>query len=127
MKLGHQSKPANAFDRVAAVGLGLPGVELATKYDGSPVLKVGGCFMAGLAMHPSAEPDTLVVRTRLEDRTYLLDEAPQTYYVTDYYANHPVVLARLARLDRGALQDLLAVSRRLTLAKTRGFRLQAEE
>jgi hypothetical protein len=40
-----------------AVGLALPGVELATKHDGSPVLKADGMFMAGLAMHPSAEPE----------------------------------------------------------------------
>jgi len=123
MRRPRQQQQADRFATVAAVGLGLPGVELAVKYDGSPVLKVDGCFMAGLAMHPSAEPDTLVVRTRLEDREHLLDEAPATYYVTDYYANHPVVLARLSRLDRDALHDLLAVSHRLTLTKSRGFRL----
>jgi len=119
MKPGRESELADAFDLVTRVGLGLPGVELAAKYDGSPVLKVGGAFMAGLAMHPSAEPDTLVVRARVEDRELLLEEAPETYYVTDYYAKHPVVLARLARLDRGALRDLLAVSYRLTLAKSK--------
>ena len=37
---------------VRAVGLTLPNVEATTKYDGSPVLKLGGCFMAGLATHP---------------------------------------------------------------------------
>ena len=72
------------------------------------MLKVGGCFMAGVATHPSAEPDTLVVRARFEDRELLLEEAPETYYVTDYYVKHPVVLARLARLDADALRDLLA-------------------
>jgi hypothetical protein len=108
------------FDLVTTVGLRLPGVEAAVKYDGSPVLKVAGCFMAGVATHPSAEPDTLVVRARFEDRECLLEEAPETYYVTDYYQKHPVVLARLARLDPDALRDLLASSRRLTLAKAVG-------
>ena len=42
------------FDQVAACGLTLPNVELSTKYDGSPVLKVHGSFMAGLAMHASS-------------------------------------------------------------------------
>ena len=51
---------ASLFDVVRTVGLGLPGVEAATKYDGSPMLKVGGSFMAGLATHRSAEPGTLV-------------------------------------------------------------------
>jgi hypothetical protein len=109
-----------AFDVVITLGLRLPGVEAGAKYDGSPVLKVGGCFMAGVATHPSAEPDTLVVRARFEDREYLLDEAPETYYVTDYYQKHPVVLARLARLDQEALRDLLDSSRKLTLAKSAG-------
>jgi hypothetical protein len=51
----------SAFDVVRTVGLTLPGVEATTKYDGSPVLKVDGIFLAGLATHPSAEPETLVV------------------------------------------------------------------
>jgi hypothetical protein len=111
--------PNDAFAIVQAVGLALPDVEAATKYDGSPVLQVGGCFMAGLAMHASAEPDTLVVRVDVEARELLLEEAPETYYLTDYYEGHPVVLVRLARVGRDALRDLLSVSRRLTLPKTR--------
>jgi hypothetical protein len=101
------------------VGLEFPDVEATTRYDGSPVLKAAGCFMAGLASHPSAEPDTLVVRIDSDDREALLQDAPQTYYVTDYYRPFPVVLARLSQLDRDALRDLLSVSRRLTLAKAR--------
>jgi hypothetical protein len=65
-------------------------------------------------MHPSAEPGTLVVRSGLEDRELLLADAPEVYYVTDYYRPHPVVLVRLARIDRDALRDLLRVSWRLT-------------
>lgn len=107
------------FDKVRRAGLSLPDVEAATRYDGAPVLRVGGAFMAALAAHPSAEPGSLVVRVDLEDRDVLLDEAPETYYLTDHYAPHPVVLARLSRLDDGALHDLLAVSRRLTLPKAR--------
>ena len=106
-----------SFSAVQAVGLALPGVEAATKYDGSPVLRVRGCFMAGLATHPSAEPGTLVVRVEFEERERLLEDAPQTYYVTDYYRNYPVVLVRLSQVDQDALRDLLSVSRRLTLEK----------
>jgi hypothetical protein len=109
----------DAFETVRAVGLTLPGVEAATKYDGSPVLRVGGCFMAGLATHRSAEPETLVVRASFEEREWLLEDAPGTYYLTDYYRSYPVVLARLSRIDQDALRDLLSVSWRLTLTKTR--------
>jgi hypothetical protein len=104
---------------VKSIGLSLPGVEAATKYDGSPVLKAGGCFMAGLATHPSAEPGSLVVRVGLDERDLLLEEAPETYYVTDYYRPYPIVLVRLAQLNRDALHDLLLVSHRLALAKSR--------
>jgi hypothetical protein len=108
-----------SFQAVRKVGLGLPDVEATTRYDGSPVLKVGGAFMAGLATHDSAEPDTLVVRIGLEDRELLLEDAPQTYYVTDYYRHLPVVLVRLSAIDLDALRDVLATSWRLTLPKTR--------
>jgi hypothetical protein len=107
------------FKTVRTLGLALPDVEAATKYDGSPVLKAGGSFMAGLAMHPSAEPETLVVRAGFEERDGLLEDAPGTYYVTEYYRRHPVVLVRLARIDRDALRDLLAMSWRLAVAKGR--------
>jgi hypothetical protein len=109
----------NAFGIVRDLGLAWPDVQAETKYDGSPVLKCGGCFMAGMATHASAEPDTLVVRVDLDARPWLLDEAPDTYYVTPYYEPHPVVLVRLARIDRDALRDLLATSRRATLQKAR--------
>ena len=75
--------------------------------------------MAGLATHPSAEPGTLVVRVGFEERAWLLEDAPATYYLTDYYRNNPVVLVRLSRIDRDALRDLLFVSWRLTREKGR--------
>src|SRR5262245_64221012 len=116
---------ATAFDQVRDIGLTLAGVEAATRYDGSPVLKLGGAFVAGLATHPSAEPETLVVRIEFDERERLLEDAPETYYVTDYYVGLPVVLVRLSRVDRDALRDLLSVSRRLTLPKARPTRRAA--
>jgi hypothetical protein len=114
-----EQTPADIFEAVRTVGLTLPDVEATTKYDGSPVLKVGGSFMAGLATHPSAEPQTLVVRVGFEEREWLLEDAPESYYLTEYYRRYPVVLARLSRIDQDALRDLLSVSWRLTLAKAR--------
>ncbi len=108
-----------------AVGLTFPDVEASIRYDGAPVLKLRGCFMAGLATHPSAEPGTLVVRMPIDERQWLLDDAPETYYVTDYYRELPVVLARLARLDRDALHGLIATSWRLTAAKAGRRRYRA--
>ena len=107
------------FDVVRTVGLTLPDVEATTNWARVPVLRVRGCFMAGIASHRSAEPDTLVVRCAFDDRERLLEDAPETYYVTDYYRPYPVVLARLPHLTRDALRDLLSVSCLLTLAKAR--------
>ena len=106
------------FDAVRTVGITLPNVEATTRYDGSPVLKLDGCFMAGLATHESAEPGTLVIRADVEERTYLLEDAPETYYLTDYYRKYPIVLVRLSRLHEDALLELLTMSWRLTLPKT---------
>ena len=116
-----------AFDIVRTVGLALPDVEAATKYDGSPVLRVDGIFMAGLAMHPSAEPETLVVRAGLEERERLVEDAPETYYLTDYYRSYPLVLVRLSRVEPEALHDLLSVSWRMTIAKARSRRPSLSE
>ena len=104
---------------VRTVGLALPDVKATTKYDGSPVLKRGGSFMAGLATHPSAEPDTLVVRADHEERERFIEDAPETYYLTDYYRRYPLVLVRLSRIERDALHDVLSASWHLTSAKAR--------
>jgi len=111
--------PTTAFAIVKTVGLALPEVEAMTNWAGSPVLKVRGCFMAGLASHRSVEPDTLVVRCALDDRERFLEDAPDTYYVTDYYRPYPVVLVRLSHLGRDALRDLLSVSWRMAVEKAR--------
>jgi len=117
-RMSHRQMMASAFDIVRTIGLQLPGVEATTKYDGSPVLKLDGIFMAGLAMHPSAEPDTLVVRSELDDREALVEDAPETYYLTDYYRSYPLVLVRLKRVEPDALRELLSVSWRMTRSKT---------
>jgi hypothetical protein len=114
---GH--RPSDTFETVRMVGLALPHVEATSKYDGSPVLRVGGAFMAGLATHRSAEQETLVVRIGVEEREHLLEDAPDIYYLTDYYRNHPVVLVRLSQIDSDALRDLLSMSWRLSVPKAR--------
>ena len=107
----------DCFQIVRDIGLQMPDITEATKYDGSPVLKWKGMFLAGLALHPSAEPETLVVRIGREDRERLLEEAPETYYLTEHYRRHPVVLVRFSRLDSDALRDLLLVSWKVTMRK----------
>ncbi len=108
-----------SFDTVRAIGLALPDVEEGTVY-GSPALKVRGNMFACLAIHRSAEPDTLAVRIDFPQRDELLAADPKTYYLTDHYVNYPCVLVRLARVHPDALRDLLRMAWRFVL--TRGNR-----
>src|SRR5438552_951426 len=99
-------KQSATFDLVRALALPLPEVEEGTMY-GSPALKLGGRLLTCMAVHKSAEQDSLVVRTDFETREALLAEEPATYYVTHHYLNHPVVLVRLSRIKKDQLHDLL--------------------
>jgi hypothetical protein len=119
-------KQSVTFDLVRKLGLPLPEVEEGTTY-GSPALKLGGRLLACMAVHKSAEPESLVVRTDFETRDALLAEEPGTYYVTHHYVNHPVVLVRLSRIKKDQLQDLLRSAWRTVTAhnkrtRTRGSR-----
>jgi hypothetical protein len=118
---------ADAFAGVRAIGLKMADVEAVVRYDGAPMLKAGGTFMAAIASHPSAEPNSLVVRSDIEHRDLLIDDAPETYYVTDYYGKYPLVLARLDQLTDEAIGDLLSDSRTLALAKSRSSRSRSHK
>jgi hypothetical protein len=107
------------FEMVTAAARQFPDLECVVRYDGAPVLKVHGTFVAAVATHPSAEPGTLVVRMTEDDRASVLDDAPGTYYLTDYYRRYPLILARLSALTEDAVRDLLAGSRTLALLKVR--------
>jgi hypothetical protein len=99
------------FEAVRALGRTFPDLQESTMY-GSPALKFGKRLVACLAIHRSTEPGSLVVRTDFEQRAALLVDDPETYYVTDHYVKHPVVLVRLARIQHDQLRDLLAAARR---------------
>jgi len=107
----------DSFHFVEELASNLPDVTVARKYDGSPVLKVNGVFMAGIATHPSAELNTVVLRIELEDRAGLLEEAPEAYYTTNYYQRFPVVLVRLSAVTPEILRQLLIEAWRTTVRK----------
>ena len=104
------------FDMVREIGLALPEVEEGTMY-GSPALKVHGKLLTCLAIHKSAEPQTLAVRIDFDQRAGLLADEPETYYVTDHYVNYPVVLVRLTRIRIDQLRDLLGSAWRFVTAQ----------
>jgi len=94
------------FDIVREIGLAMPDVEESTMYR-SPALKVRGKLLACLAIHKSAEPESLAVRIDFDQRDGLLADDPKTYYLTDHYVNYPVVLVRLSQIRIGQMRDLL--------------------
>ncbi len=112
------------FDTVRQIGLALPDVEDSTMH-GKLALKVRGKLLACLAIHKSAEPDSLVVRIDLEQRAGLLADAPETYYVTDHYRNYPAVLVRLSRIPVEQLRDLLGASWRFVTSESQKKRKPA--
>jgi hypothetical protein len=104
------------FDTVRKTGLALPGVEESTAY-GAPALKVQGKLLACLPTHRSAEPGSLVVCVDFPDRTALLAEAPEVYYVTDHYVRYNSVLVRLSRVTPDVLRDVLGMAHKFVTAK----------
>ncbi len=105
-----------SFDTVRSIALEMPGVEDSTAY-GNLALKAHGKLLACAPTHRSAEPGSLVVRVDLNDRTQLLAEAPDVYYVTEHYVGYPSVLVRLSRVDADVLRDLLHMAYRFVTRK----------
>ena len=104
------------FDAVRTIGLAL-GAEEGTAY-GAPALEVGGKMFACLAIHRSAEPDSLVVRIPFNMRDELIASDPETSYLTDHYVDYPSVLVRLLRVHPDALRELLSTAREFVATQT---------
>ena len=81
--------------RDLALGLGLPGVVEATSW-GRPCLKAHGKLWTWW----SPREDAPVFKVAAEEREVLLEAEPETFFVTDHYRPHGLVLARPDRLDR---------------------------
>lgn len=101
---------------VRELALALPDVEESTIH-GAPSFKLRGKLLACLALHRSAEPDTLAVRVDFEQRARLIAASPDIFYVTDHYLNYPTILVRLSRSERSALSNLLGMAWRFVRAK----------
>ena len=64
--------------------------------------------------------DAVVLRTgSMEMREVMLEAEPRLFYITYHYKSFPVILARLARLDRKTLKELLAARLLRLAAKTK--------
>ena len=97
------------FAVVQEIARKLPDVEESSLH-GAPSLRVAGRLLTCPALHRSAEPNSLVVRINIDQRTKLLAANPNVCYLTDHYVNHPTVLVRLGEIDRRSLKDLLEMA-----------------
>jgi hypothetical protein len=102
-----------SWDDVVAIGLALPGVEVATSY-GTPALRVKARFMCRLR----TDPDALVLRvTDLGEREALLQGQPEAFFTTPHYDGYPAVLVRLEAVDLDELAELIEEAWRIRAPK----------
>ena len=110
--------PKTDFKTVEAIGRTLPDVEVTTAW-GSPALKVRGRMFVCVASNKAAEPNTLVAMMDFADRDALIADDPVVYYLKDHYVGYPCVLARLSRIRRDALRDLVIGAHRFMSVRLR--------
>jgi hypothetical protein len=94
-----------SFDDVRTLALALPGSEEGSSY-GTPAWRVRGKLFARI--HDSGE--ALVVRVDLDERELAMAADPETFYITDHYRDHPMMLVRLDHVTRALLADVIAGS-----------------
>jgi len=95
-------------DVLREIALRFPDVEDATTERGI-AFKARGRLLVCSAINESADPGSVVIRIGAEQRARLMAAYPSALYLPDHYAKHPAVLARLEKLDRESLRDILGV------------------
>ena len=73
-------------------------------YFGKPAVFVAEKFLT--RVHTKEEAMVLAVGS-MEMRDVMLEAEPKLFYITDHYKNFPYLLARLSKLDKATLKDLL--------------------
>ncbi len=81
--------------RKLALSLGFPGVTEAVSW-GQPCLKAHG----KLWFFWSPTENAPVFKVSFEEREMLVECDAETFFFTDHYRNHPLVLARPDRIDK---------------------------
>ena len=74
-------------------------------YFGKPAIFVAEKFLT--RVHHKEEAMVLAIGS-MEMRDVMLEAEPQLFYITEHYKNFPYLLARLSKLNKETLKDLLA-------------------
>lgn len=99
--------------KALALSLRLPGVEETTSW-GQPCLKAHG----KLWVWWSPSEDAPVFKVSLEEREFLCEADPDTFFFTAHYKNHPLILVRPEQLDLDwARNNLMQVWRKMAPKK----------
>ena len=102
------------FGRVVQIAQALPGVEESRSY-GTPAIKVKRKFLARLR---SEAEGGLAIACDIMEREMLLQAAPETFYITDHYAPHAMVLINLETVRWDAMPGILERAWRLVATPT---------
>ncbi|MDE0693328.1 MAG: MmcQ/YjbR family DNA-binding protein [Gammaproteobacteria bacterium] len=114
IKFPPNERLAQLFARVVEVARQFPGVEESRSY-GTPSLKVKRRFLARLR---SEAEGGLAIHCDMMEREMLMQAAPETFYITDHYADYPMVLINLETVRWDALPDIIERAwRRVATAK----------
>jgi hypothetical protein len=73
-------------------------------YFGKPAVFVAEKFLT--RVHTKEEAMVLAIGS-MEMRDMMLEAEPRLFYITDHYKKFPYLLARLSKLDKPTLKDLL--------------------
>lgn len=73
-------------------------------YFGKPAIFVAEKFLT--RVHHKEEAMVLAIGS-MEMRDVMLEAEPRLFYITDHYKNFPYLLARLSKLTKDTLKDLL--------------------
>jgi hypothetical protein len=93
---------AEGWALVEAISAEWEGVERTLSY-GTVALKRKKKLFARLQENGS----TMVLRTTMMDRDHLMRTAPEVFYLTDHYQDHPWVLVHLALITKTQLSEVL--------------------
>ena len=105
---------AGLFARAVDIASRFPGVEESRSY-GTPAIKVKRKLLARLR---SEAEGGLATMCDFVDREMLLQAAPETFYITDHYADWPMILINLETVRWDAMPDILERAWRMVATRT---------
>ena len=85
-----------------AFALALPDTEPSTSY-GAPTVRVRGKPI----VYPGRERGSFAIACPVEEKEFLLETDPDTFWETDHYRGWPAVLVRYSSPDRERIETLI--------------------